>query len=202
MSTREEAAQRRNAIADAAIEIIAAQGMRALTHRAVDARLALPSGSTSYYVRTRRDLIEAVIHRLAERTRQDVTQAPAREPATAAEGAVIMAGVVDGLAGARSVDQTVRFALILELAADPELHALITDRSPVRATLLEGAERLLGNMGVPQPHVHAAAVIAVADGLVFDRIAGSGRAVVDARPVFEAYFAGLGARTSVPSERR
>ncbi|WFR73994.1 TetR family transcriptional regulator [Prescottella defluvii] len=36
-------------IADAAVTLIAQQGLRALTHRAVDRAAGIPEGSTSYY---------------------------------------------------------------------------------------------------------------------------------------------------------
>jgi DNA-binding transcriptional regulator YbjK len=45
---------RRALIADAAISTLARDGMRGLTHRAVDRTAGLPEGSASYYFRTRR----------------------------------------------------------------------------------------------------------------------------------------------------
>ncbi len=55
---------RREAIADAAVGVIADQGIRGLTHRAVDEAAGLPAGSTSYYFRTRAALLEAVVAHL------------------------------------------------------------------------------------------------------------------------------------------
>jgi hypothetical protein len=46
-------------IADAAIGLLAAEGMRGLTHRTVDRAADLPKGSTSYYFRTRQALLQA-----------------------------------------------------------------------------------------------------------------------------------------------
>jgi AcrR family transcriptional regulator len=66
---------RRARIAEAAIEIVASRGVRALTHSAVDGHLALPKGSTSYYFRTRRALLEAPVRRITERSRRDVEAA-------------------------------------------------------------------------------------------------------------------------------
>src|SRR5262245_53564436 len=63
---------RRVAIADAAIALLASEGSRGLTHRAVDAHLELPKGSTSYYFRTREALIAAAGTRLASIDRADV----------------------------------------------------------------------------------------------------------------------------------
>ena len=47
---------RRAEIADAAISTLARDGMRGLTHRAVDRAAGLPEGSASYYFRTRQAL--------------------------------------------------------------------------------------------------------------------------------------------------
>jgi DNA-binding transcriptional regulator YbjK len=59
-----EPSGRREVLSDAAIEVIAASGMRGLTHRAVDSAADVPAGSTSYYFRSRRALLEAVLIRL------------------------------------------------------------------------------------------------------------------------------------------
>ena len=74
---------RRPEIADAAIEVIARDGLRGLTHRAVDRELGIAIGSTSYYARTRRELLDMVVRRLSERTYADVERAappPIRTP--------------------------------------------------------------------------------------------------------------------------
>lgn len=62
---------RRGQIVAGAIELIATRGIRALTHRGVDTLLELPSGSTSYYFRTRHALIEAVADAITARSRAD-----------------------------------------------------------------------------------------------------------------------------------
>ena len=53
-------------VTDAAIEIIAAGGLRGLTHRTVDAGADLPAGSTSNCFRTRLALPGGVLDRLVE----------------------------------------------------------------------------------------------------------------------------------------
>src|SRR6187455_857656 len=52
---------RRTEILDGALAVLADQGMRGLTHRAVDAAAGLPAGSTSYYFRSRAALLEACV---------------------------------------------------------------------------------------------------------------------------------------------
>src|SRR6266568_2291300 len=70
--SRERAMSRRALIADAAISTLARDGMRGLTHRAVDRAAGLPEGSASYYFRTRQALLQATVERLAELTSTDM----------------------------------------------------------------------------------------------------------------------------------
>lgn len=58
---------RRAALADAAISVLAAQGSRGLTHRAVDRAAGEPAGTTSNYFRTRDALYDALGVRIYER---------------------------------------------------------------------------------------------------------------------------------------
>lgn len=85
---------RRDAIAAAAIDIIATEGLRALTHRAIDNRLNYPAGSTSYYLRSRRALIEAVVNRLSIGTASELGSVPISEPPRDIEGAADRKSVV------------------------------------------------------------------------------------------------------------
>jgi AcrR family transcriptional regulator len=201
---------RRQAIGDAAIGIVAREGLRSLTHRAIDRELDLPAGSTSYYARTRRQLIEAMVHRLANRTTADMggdirggdirgdyvwgggAPLPAA-PGSPAEAARTLAALLDRLAE-RPEDHRARFALVVDLADDPELHAHLTHASPVRAGFLAAATAMLGAIGVSDPERHAPALVALVDGLLFDRVAGSGldpSSRPDAEEVIRAYLIGL-----------
>ncbi|GAB3879195.1 TetR/AcrR family transcriptional regulator [Kibdelosporangium lantanae] len=58
--------QRREALADAAIAIIAAEGTHGLSHRAVDEAAAVPRGTTSNYFRSRDALLEAAVTRVVQ----------------------------------------------------------------------------------------------------------------------------------------
>ncbi|WFR82522.1 hypothetical protein [Arthrobacter sp. Y-9] len=60
---------RRDAICEAAVGLLACDGARGLTHHAVDRRLSLPLGSTSYYFRTRLALLEATGRWIAAQSR-------------------------------------------------------------------------------------------------------------------------------------
>lgn len=57
---------RRVQLLDAAIRVLAAQGLRGLTHRAVQQEAGLPHGSVTYYFKTRDQLVFGVIGRMTE----------------------------------------------------------------------------------------------------------------------------------------
>jgi DNA-binding transcriptional regulator YbjK len=59
-------AGRRRDLCDAAIELLAADGAKGLSHLKVDRKAAVPDGTTSFYFRTRSALLRAVAERLAE----------------------------------------------------------------------------------------------------------------------------------------
>ena len=69
-------AARRDRLADAAIEILAREGARGLTHRAVDAEAAQPSGTTSRYFRTRDALLAGAVERVRDLHFADLSAAP------------------------------------------------------------------------------------------------------------------------------
>lgn len=63
--------ERRSALADAGIRVLAREGARGLTHRAVDAAAGTPRGTSSNYFSTRDDLISALVDRIGERLTPD-----------------------------------------------------------------------------------------------------------------------------------
>src|ERR1700754_4014820 len=109
-------------LTDAAIALVAEQGMRGLTHRAVDARAGLPQGTTSAYFRTRKALIEALVKRLADLDNADVTaQSLAAPPADPAGFAEAVAGVLDTWLTVGRERTLARYACLLEATHHPEL---------------------------------------------------------------------------------
>ncbi|MFD6155972.1 TetR/AcrR family transcriptional regulator [Nocardia sp. NPDC060256] len=171
---------RRTLIVDAAIDLIAAQGLRALTHRALDTALDLPAGSASYYFRTKRALIEAIVDRITTRSREDFIAAQLPQPGpvdpdTAAHG---IAAWLDRLLAGRRNHLIARHALILDLLSDADLHTRLA-RSLFST---ERARELFHAMDIPDPTTAAADFIALLEGAVFDRFAGSRADLVPGTP--------------------
>ncbi|MBF6548458.1 TetR/AcrR family transcriptional regulator [Nocardia brasiliensis] len=190
---------RRALIIDAAIDLIAAQGIRALTHRALDTALALPAGSSSYYYRTKRALIEAIVERITTRSRADFTTAQLAPPGSPLPGSVAaaIAAWLDRLLAERRNHLIVRHALILELLPDADLRARLA-RSLFS---VERARDLFDAMGVSDPETAAADFIAVLEGALFDRFAGTradltpgtAHSVGQLTALLSAFFRGVGA---------
>ncbi len=70
--------ERRSALADAGIRVLAEEGARGLTHRAVDAAAGTPRGTASNYFPTRDDLVSALVGRIGERLTPDPEAASSR----------------------------------------------------------------------------------------------------------------------------
>lgn len=171
---------RRALIADAAISTLAREGMRGLTHRAVDRAAGLPEGSASYYFRTRQALLQATVERLAELTRAEMLASAAMLEITAIPA--LPGPDLDILAGAaaRLVESWLttgrerhlaRFELALEATRRPELQQILTaSTSAIRAIVAD----FFAAAGVREPRQRAADFVAFVDGLLFDQIAGGG----------------------------
>ncbi|MGE7383981.1 TetR/AcrR family transcriptional regulator [Streptomyces sp. NPDC004126] len=177
MSTPETpppAADRRTLIADTAIALVAAGGLRGLTHRAVDAAAALPAGSTSYYFRTRTALIGACYRRLAELDLADLdgdgSAAPPPAPADRDAAARMLGALLHEWLTRGRERQLARFELSLEAARNPELESALRQAGlAARAR----AAAVLAALGAPRPAESAELLAAWTDGLLYDRLAGA-----------------------------
>ncbi|MCK0090691.1 TetR family transcriptional regulator [Rhodococcus sp. HNM0563] len=125
--------ERRQALLDASIEVLAREGARGLTFRAVDKEAAVPAGTASNYFSNRDDLLVQVGHRYYERLvpsgerMEQSQQLQTRESMTE-----LMTEVVERVSGFRTGYLAI-LELRLEATRRPELQALLTDR--VRADL-------------------------------------------------------------------
>jgi DNA-binding transcriptional regulator YbjK len=168
------ATSRRERLADAAIDTLAREGLRGLTHRAVDRSAGVPEGSCSYYFRTRRALLTAAADRLADADAADLS-AP-RAPRNLTEAADAAAGIVEHWTTTGRVRMLARYELALESTRRPELRTALV-RAGTRART--HAERLLAAAGVPDAAHRAPYLAAYLDGLIFDHLAGAGALAPD-----------------------
>ncbi|MEV2245506.1 TetR family transcriptional regulator [Streptomyces sp. NPDC049970] len=126
--------QRRAALVDAAIEVLAAEGARGLTFRAVDAEAAVPVGTASNYFANRDDLFTQAGARVYERLQPDeATIARQRSTGHDREAyAVLMRELVSRITSFRT-GYLALLELRLEATRRPELREVLTQR--VRADI-------------------------------------------------------------------
>ncbi|PID96062.1 MAG: TetR family transcriptional regulator [Actinomycetales bacterium] len=181
-------ADRRTEIADAGVRILATSGARALTHLNVDRELGLADGSTSYYARTRRDLIALIVDRLGTRRMEDLSMLRADGTPTARDAARMLVAGLDATMK-RADEHRARLVLLLECQHDPELSHTLATRPPVRESFTQAAKDLLRALGSASPEAHARDLVGLVDALVMQRIIRT--AVVDEHAIIAAYLTGV-----------
>lgn len=106
--------QRRRQLCDAAIHLLAADGIKGVTHRKVDRHAGVPDGTTSFYFRTRSALLYAVAARIAELDLAELTAAT-KQPS----GLATL--VIRSATGTRLTRTRARYELALQAHRDPVL---------------------------------------------------------------------------------
>ena len=151
--SRASAVQRRQHIIEATLRVMARDGLRAVSHRAVASEASVPLASTTYYFRDLEDLIiESFLH-WSEGQRRDIEAFRARVLALLSQTRA--AGTAEALADAAS-------AYVLD-----QVQRLRDDRVLEYAFLHEAirAPRLRAALGSPQPQLDAQITNSVLLGL-------------------------------------
>ncbi|MFD8990734.1 TetR/AcrR family transcriptional regulator [Streptomyces goshikiensis] len=168
------ASDRRTLLADAALGVLADEGVRGLTHRAVDRRAAMPPGTTSAYFRTRAALLTALVTRLVHLDQGELhLMAEALPPLRTVEE------LVDGMAllvrqrltGEGRCRSLARYACAVESVRDPELRAILVPRENAGR---EAVRLFLAAHGVTDVENRTHTLLTCIDGLVFDRLVSGG----------------------------
>lgn len=160
---------RKTLIADAAIALLGSVGARGLTHRAVDAEAGLPAGSTSFYCRSRLDLLRLALRRHATLDLADLEADALRVTQATWTRADLLALVAhrvrEWLAPAQRARLVARFELFLLASREPELAEIVRE---LRAQFLLATQAALVRAGVSQPEVRARLLAQFVDGHLLD----------------------------------
>ncbi len=159
---------RRRAIADAGLGVLAREGSRGLTHRAIDLAAGIPVGTTSNYFRSRDALIEGLVERIGERL--SPTDADLERRASGTPDRTLFADYVRDIVRRLSSDREVTIALFelrLESSRRPEVAALIGawQRAGFDADVSFNA-----SAGLPGGRREIALFHYAIDGLLLDRL--------------------------------
>lgn len=155
--------RRRELLLDAAMEVIAADGAGAVTHRAVAARAGVPPAAPGYYFTGVDDILVAALTRAGRRYEQAVEDAAA----TVRDGAEPVAALVGAVRGwdVRPGDTA--------MAAEYELYLLAARRPELAPVALGWAERLAELLvGAGADPARARAVVALVEGVLLQSLLG------------------------------
>ncbi|MFJ2056670.1 TetR/AcrR family transcriptional regulator [Streptomyces sp. NPDC087908] len=158
--------ERRTALLDAAIQVLADEGARGLTFRAVDARAGVPTGTSSNYFRDRDQVLSQVADRIFERlTPEPGVIAESLRPAPSRALVVeLMRRMAERLAAERTCYLGL-FELRLEAVRRP---ALRTQLTKVLRTDLDFNIRLHLDSGMPGGADTVRLLYFALTGLLFD----------------------------------
>jgi DNA-binding transcriptional regulator YbjK len=164
--------ERRTLIADSALAVVGARGMRALSHAAVDVQAQLPKGSTSYYCRKRIDLLRLTLRRLfaidLEELQVAADSLTAASPLTVMDVADVVAAVVERwLTEPRRAITRARFELFLAVAHEEELRELNHEHMFAVLALSKGVADVIEP---PSAMEQVATALMLADGLMINVI--------------------------------
>lgn len=192
-------------VGDAAIAVLADEGARGLTHRAVDAAGRLPPGTTSNYARTRAALLAITLRRIAEldaaegatqagEAAEAVSATRARSarragrpggsgtgrgapPLTASALAGLLAGMLHRMITDAAIRQRLlaRFELAFEATRRPELRAAYDE---LGGAFRGQVARMLALAGSAAPERDAWTLISWLEGTAFYALAGAGGSAV------------------------
>lgn len=156
---------RRRELLEAALHVTADEGLRGLTHRAVDRRAELPEGTTSAYLRTKQALLLALAEHVAASLAADV-DALALELA-GCEGDQDRAVARTLALFERWLDERelvlAKLELSLEALRDPVVREVL---STWRSRLVGVVDGMLTGAGKSHSTARAEALVASFDGLI------------------------------------
>jgi DNA-binding transcriptional regulator YbjK len=175
-ATRPRGAARREALLEAALEVVAQAGPEAVTHRRVAEVAELPLASTTYWFSSKDELLAAALAHAAARDiarlRAAAAELAARPPSSPAQLAdelveLLLAPLEEGLRDSRR-SLIAAYSLWFEAARRPALQAIARRWT---AAYREAAAELLARAGSAQPSGDAEILIGAADGLSMTRLA-------------------------------
>jgi DNA-binding transcriptional regulator YbjK len=173
MRRKHNVEQRRRDLCDAAIELLAADGARGVTHLRVDRRAGFPDGTTSFYYQTRAALLRGAIDRVIELDVADFTGAVDATGEAAADSLLsrlaeqaMRTAVEPERSRARA-----RFELMMIASRDPELGAVFDGLMDQFVAISEAAVAQVQPAGAtPDPELiraQAFAVVTFLGGFLF-----------------------------------
>ncbi|MEW2414377.1 TetR/AcrR family transcriptional regulator [Streptomyces sp. NPDC046866] len=164
--------ERRDALRDAAVAVLAEAGGRGLTHRAVDTAAGVPLGTAKNYFPSRDTLLRAVAERCLEQYRAVADTLAGAGPAPDGRDALalLLAGLLHDAAGPGRARVLAYLELQAEAARRPWLAALL---DPIAAADFAAHARRLRRAGLPAGPAQVRALTLAMHGALRHLLAGA-----------------------------
>jgi DNA-binding transcriptional regulator YbjK len=173
MRRKPNAEQRRRDLCDAAIELLAAEGARGLTHLRVDRHAGFADGTTSFYYQTRSALLRGAIDRVIELDVADFTDAldATRDGEVDSLLSYLAEHAMRTAVEPERSRARARFELMMIAARDPDLSALFENLMDRFVAISEAAVAQVQPAGTPPDSAlvkeQAFAVVTFLGGFLF-----------------------------------
>jgi DNA-binding transcriptional regulator YbjK len=195
MRRKPNSEQRRRDLCDAAIQLLATDGARGLTHLRVDRQAGFPDGTTSFYYQTRSALLRGAIDRVIELDVADFTEA--LDAARVGEVDSLLSHLAEhAMRTAVEPERSrarARFELTMIASRDPELSTVFESLADRFVAISEAAVAQVQPAGTPPDSKlvkeQAFAVVTFLGGFLFQLAYGIAR--VDSAEVLEALLRGV-----------
>ena len=137
---------RRENLLDAAIQVLGERGMRALTHRAVDAEAGVAAGSAANYFPTRESLLGAIADRVSVLEREHFDEIAAQVcPASPAALGRAIAGFARDVTGPRRALTLARYAILVEAGHNTQIRRQLAETGSRVSAWFANWLRLIGS---------------------------------------------------------
>jgi len=173
-------------IVDAALDVLGAGGIHALSHARVDAAAGAPAGSASNYFRTRAALVAAAVARLQQFDDEQWAATVAAGRASLAELADAFAAFVEAATGPQRTLTVARYVIYVQGIVEP---ALLDTLNGNRQRVVDWTAATLADLGVPDAADAATGLLAAVEGLILHRLTGF--AAIPTRPHLHHLVAAL-----------
>ena len=162
-------ADRRRAIIDAAVRIIATRGLPSLTHRAVADEANVPLAATTYYFTSKDEILREALEELArvEVARLSELAQRIREIESADELGTLVAAALFPEPEEGERRWLAQFEIYLEAVRNPALRPAVEHW---RTAFVEVAASALKVAGAADPEARAQLAVAGINGLLLDRV--------------------------------
>ncbi|MEU6586608.1 TetR family transcriptional regulator [Nocardia sp. NPDC046763] len=162
---------RRARLLDAAIQVIGTKGLAAVTHRSVQETAGVPHGAVTYYFGTRNDLVVAAVERLAELDEKRLIDLmhqlmlvlARRSPQPDYDS--LQQALVEWIES-DPIHQIARYEVLLEGTRNPAVRTAVSSGA---AAMWRAVRPIAVAAGSDDPDHDARIIVALLDGLIFDR---------------------------------